>query len=54
MSRRLDSNADCSTPTARAGLNERETPGKVVTAIPPKRLAQLRKSISDSRSVENI
>jgi len=26
----------------RAGLNEREVPGKVVTARPPKRLAQLR------------
>jgi len=25
----------------RAGLNERETPGKVVTARPPKRLVQL-------------
>ena len=25
----------------RAGLNERKTPGKVVTARPPKRLAQL-------------
>jgi len=25
----------------RAGLNEREAPGKVVTARPPKRLAQL-------------
>jgi len=27
---------------ARAGLNEREAPGKVVTARPPKRLVQLR------------
>ena len=26
----------------RAGLNEREAPGKVATARPPKRLAQLR------------
>ena len=29
-------------PVARVGLNEREAPGKVVTARPPKRLAQLR------------
>jgi len=29
-------------PPARAGLNEREAPGKVVTARPPKSLAQLR------------
>ena len=29
-------------PTNRAGLNEREAPGKVLTARPPKRLAQLR------------
>jgi len=28
--------------TPRAGLNEREAPGKIVTARPPKRLAQLR------------
>jgi len=28
--------------TARAGLNEREAPGKIVTARPPKRLAQMR------------
>jgi len=27
---------------SRAGLNEREAPGKVVAARPPKRLAQLR------------
>jgi len=27
---------------SRAGLNEREAPGKIVTAKPPKRLAQLR------------
>ena len=32
----------CVIPLARAGLNEREAPGKVVTARPPKRLAQLR------------
>jgi len=28
----------------KAGLNEREAPGKVVTARPPKRLAQLQRS----------
>ena len=28
--------------TVRAGLNEREAPGKVMTVRPPKRLAQLR------------
>jgi len=27
---------------SRAGLNEREAPGKLVTASPPKRLAKLR------------
>jgi len=33
--------------TCRTGLNEREAPGKVVTARPPKCLAQLR-SVSHS------
>ena len=33
--------------SGRAGLNERETPGKVVTARPPKCLTQLR-SVSRS------
>jgi len=32
----------CGSDLARAGLNEHEAPGKVVTARPPKRLAQLR------------
>jgi len=31
----------CGMGGVRAGLNEREAPGKVVTARPPKRLAQL-------------
>jgi len=35
----------------KAGLNEREAPGKVVTARPPKRLAQLR-SVSHTSSFQ--